>query len=97
MAATRMSTTRAVLILVQDMVLASLHRLGRQHMIQLVATGVFISPLPYGVEHVPLNLYAFIAQSWVVERPKNIVDNFVDRNAGIFPSIKDASKNFSIL
>jgi hypothetical protein len=55
-----------------------------------MTTGVLIGPLSDGVEHVTLDLSAVPAESRVVECLEQIVDNLVDRDARVLPSVQDA-------
>lgn len=60
-------------------------------MLKLVAVTRLLRPLADRVEHVTVNLNGLVAQGWMVERSEDIVRDFVDRNTGILPCIKDSS------
>lgn len=58
-------------------------------MSKLVAAGVLVSPLLDSLEHVTLDLDMIVPSSRVVESTQDIVNDFVDRYASVFPSIED--------
>lgn len=51
----------------------------------------FVDPLANRLEHTSLNLNSLVSDSRVVEGPKDIVDNLVNRHSGILPSIKNSA------
>lgn len=83
--------TAGFLIRADDVVLACLDRLGGEKGVKLVPPGILVGPLPDGGEHVLLDLDVIIADRGVVEGTENVVDDFVDGNASMFPGIKDAT------
>lgn len=91
-AAATTAMTTLVLALLEDVVLALLHGLGREDIGELVTFGVLLCPLSDGFEHVAMNLKAFVAGSRVVESADDIVDDLVDWNTSILPSIENATK-----
>lgn len=62
-----------------------------------MAAGVLVCPLPDGVEHVLLNLDALVADGWVVEGAEDVVDDFVDRDAGMFPGVEYAAIVYTLV
>ena len=71
------------------MVLTILDALGSEDVVQLMAAGVLVSPLAYGLEHLTMDFRTFVTERRVVESPGHIVDDLVDRNAGVLPRIQD--------
>lgn len=80
----------AVLLLVKHMVLARTHGLGRQNVVDLVTTGMLVSPFLDCAEHIPLEVNSFVAKGGMMESLEYIVADFVDRDGGILPGIQDA-------
>lgn len=70
------------------MVLVILNRLGTKEMSKLMAARVLISPLLDSRKHVALDLDVIVACSRMVESTDNVVDDLVDGNIGILPSIE---------
>lgn len=64
-------------------------------MSKFVAAGVLVSPLLDSLEHVTLDLDMIVPSSRVVESTQDIVDDFVDRYASVFPSIEDTTRMVS--
>ena len=56
-----------------------------------MAARMLIDPVLDGAEHVLLNLDVIVAQGRVVEGPQHVVDNFVDRHAGVFPCVENTT------
>lgn len=56
-----------------------------------MAAGVLVGPFADGIEHVLLNLDAVVADGWVVEGAQHVIDDLVDGDAGVFPSVEDAT------
>lgn len=83
-------------LLVEDVVLAVLHRLGRQDALKLVAAGVLLSPLADRLEHVTLNLNALVANGGVVERTKDVVYDLVDGDVGVVPSKQNSAAGWLV-
>lgn len=75
----------------ENVVLASFDRLRRQQMRQLVLVRTLVYPLADRLEHAPLNLDSFVADGWVMERTKDIVDNLVNGHARVVPCIKHSA------
>lgn len=59
-------------------------------MVELVAAGVMVCPLLDGAEHVSVDLNVIVADGGVVECAKDVIENLIDGNARVLPSIKDA-------
>jgi molybdopterin biosynthesis enzyme len=72
-------------------VAAGFDALGRQEGVDLVAPRIVVGPLAHGVEHVFVDLDVLVTDGGVVEGAEDVVDDFVDGNAGIFPSVEDAA------
>lgn len=94
-AATTTNTAAVALDLVKNVVLMILDRVGGEKMSKLVAAGVLVGPLLDSLEHVTLDLDMVVASSRVVERTEDVVDDFVDRDPSVFPSIEDATRMVS--
>lgn len=77
----------------QNVILPVLHGLAPEEVVELVAAGVLIRPLSDGVKHVLLDLDALVADGWVVEGSQDVIDNFVDRDAGVLPGVEYATVN----
>jgi hypothetical protein len=93
MVATTTANTAAVALdLIKNVVLMILDRVGGEKVSKLVAAGVLVSPLLDSLEHVTLDLDMIIASSGVVERTEDVVNDLVNRDAGVFPSIEDATR-----
>lgn len=87
------ATTEAAAValdLIKNVVLMVLDRVGGEKMSKLVAAGVLVGPLLDSLEHVTLDLDMIVPSSRVVESTEDVVNDFVDRNASVFPSIEDA-------
>lgn len=78
-----------LLLLVEDVVFALLDGLRRQEVVDVVAARMLIDPVLDCAEHVPLNLNMVVTQGRVVEGTQHVVDNFVNRHAGVFPCVKN--------
>lgn len=65
--------------------------LGGEQVVEVVAVGRLVGPLPDRVEHVLLDGDALVADGGVVEGAEDVVDDFVDGNVGIFPGVEDAA------
>lgn len=74
----------------QDMVLASLDRLGREQVGQLVLESALICPLSHRLEHIPLDLDSLITSCWVVESPEDVINDLINRHTRIFPGIQNS-------
>ena len=83
--------SRTVLLLVEDVVVTLLDRLGAQDVIEPVTTRMFIRPLLDGVEHVSVDLEIVVTQSRVMESTNHVVDDLIYRYTGILPSVQDAT------
>jgi len=69
------------------MVLALLNGLGGQDVVELIALGVLIGPLLHGPKHIPLDLDLIAAEGGVMEGAKNVVDDLLNGDVGVFPGI----------
>lgn len=94
-AAATTDAAAVALDLVKNVVLMVLDRVGGEKMSKLVAAGVFVGPLLDSLEHVTLNLDMIVPSSRVVESTEDVVNDFVDRNASVLPSIEDAARTVS--
>lgn len=56
-----------------------------------MAPRVVVGPLADGVEHFLLDLNVLVADSGVVEGAEDVVDDFVDGDAGVFPGVEHAA------
>lgn len=83
-----------LLVWADDVVLAGLNRLGREKAVDLVTPVVFIGPLPDGFEHVLLDLNSLVADGRVMEGAEHVIDDLIDRDAGVFPGIEDAAGHY---
>lgn len=83
--------------LVEDVVVSSLDRCGRQDGIELVALGMLVGPFLDGLEHFPLKFNMVVAECRVVERLEDVIDNFIDRNARVFPCVENTTKGTTLL
>lgn len=81
-----------VLVLLQDVVLAGLDGRGAEDGGEFMMAGVALCPLLDGVEHVALDLNVVVSDGWVVECAEDVVDDFVNGDAGVFPSIENATE-----
>jgi hypothetical protein len=88
-AASTSTTTAAVRVLVEDMVLMLLNRLGRKEVGKLMASRMFICPLLHRPEHVTLDLNVLVAGGRMVECPKHIIADLIDGNTGVLPGIEN--------
>jgi hypothetical protein len=84
----------SMLLLLQDVVLALLDRLGGQHGFELAASRMFVRPFLDSVKHVSVNFQAIISDSWVMERAKDVIDDLIDRDAGVLPGIQNTPITF---
>lgn len=76
---------RAVLLLIEDVVLVVFDRLGVKDAVDLVATRMLIGPSLYGLEHVALDIDTLTAKSRVVESSEDVVNNLVNWHTGVLP------------
>jgi hypothetical protein len=77
---------------VQNVVLSLLDALRTEQVVQLMAAGVLVRPLPNCAEHVAVDLNALVADGGMVECTQNIIADLVHRNIGVLPSIKYATR-----
>jgi hypothetical protein len=75
----------------EDVVLVVLDGLGREELVELVAVRGLLRPLAHRLEHVALDLDVLVAGRRVVEGTENVVDDFVDGDAGVLPGVDDAA------
>lgn len=80
-----------------NLVLAILDGLAPEDVVELMAAGALVRPLPYDIEHFLLDLHTLIANSRVVEGTENVVDDFVDGDARMFPSIENAAACYKLV
>ena len=59
-------------------------------MVELVAMGGFLGPLANGLEHLALDLDTLVTRGGMVQGAEDVIDDFVDRNAGVLPGVDDA-------
>lgn len=60
-------------------------------MVEVAAVRVLVDPFLDGVEHVAVDLEVLVAHGGVVEDVEDVVDYFVDGDAGVFPGVEDAA------
>lgn len=60
-------------------------------MVEAVALGVLVDPFLDCVVHVAVDLEVLVACGGVVEDVEDVVDYFVDGDAGVFPGVEDAA------
>lgn len=75
----------------EDVVVAFLDGARGQELVELAAVGGLLGPSADGVEHFALDLDAVVADGGVVEGAEDVVDDFVDGDAGVFPGVDDAA------
>lgn len=80
-----------LLVWANDMVLAVLDRFATENGVELIPVTMLVSPLPHRLEHVTLNLNVIVSDRWVVERTKDVIDDFVHGNIWMFPCVKHAA------
>lgn len=80
-----------LLIRADDLIFSILDGLAPEDVVEFMATGALIRPLPNSVEHDLLDLDALVTDGWVMESAEDVVDNFVDGDAGVFPGVEYTS------
>lgn len=88
--ATAMSMTVG-LVSLEDVVLAGPDGLGGQEVVELVRQRRLLRPPAHRLEHFPLDLDIVVADGRVVERPQDVIDDFIDGDAGVLPSEEDTT------
>lgn len=92
-----MVVTAALLVRADNVILATFYGLAPEKAVEFVAMGVLVRPLPDGLKHFLLDLDAFVADGWVVKRAENVVDDFVDGDSGMFPSIEYTTGMYALV
>lgn len=64
---------------------------GGEGVVQAAAVRVLVNPFLDGVEHVAVDFDVLVARGGVVEDLQDVVDYFVDGDAGVFPGVEDAA------
>jgi hypothetical protein len=62
-----------------------------------VAARMLSRPLANRVEHISLYFQSLIAKRGMVERPKNVIDDLVDGNTGIFPGVQNTTAKYQYI
>lgn len=75
----------------EDVVVAFLDGARGQELVELAALRRLLCPGADRVKHFALDLDAVVADGGVVEGAEDVVDDFVDRDAGVFPGVDDAA------
>lgn len=73
-------------------VIAGLDGGGAEDLADAAAVGILVDPFPDGVEHVTVDLDAFVAGSGVMEDAEDIVYNFIHWDACVFPSVDNTAR-----
>ena len=73
-------------------VMASFDGGGAEDLADAAAVGILVDPFPDGVEHVTVELEAFVAGGGVVEDAEDIVYNFIHWDAWVFPGVDNTAK-----
>ncbi len=76
----------------QDVVAVFLDGLGGEQVVELLGVLCFSRPATNGLEHFALDLDVVVADGRVVEGAEDVVDDFVDGHAGVFPGVDDAAR-----
>jgi len=76
------------------MIFTGLYRLRSEEVVELVAIWLFVGPLPYSVEHVPVNLKALVTECGMVEDSNDVTHYLYYRDSRIFPGIENSSAKF---
>jgi hypothetical protein len=63
--------------------------------VEFVATRVLVGPLADGLEHVAMNLDAFIAQGRMMKGAEAVIHDFINGDVGVFPGEEDAAEMVS--
>lgn len=73
-----------------------LDRFRRQKGVELVPVLRLLRPLAHSLKHVAMNLNPFVAGGWVVEGAEDVVQNFVDGDAGVFKGVEDPANGTKV-
>lgn len=85
------SADTSLVIRFKDVVLVVLDRLGGEEVGELVAARVLVGPLLDSGVHVTLDLNIVASSSRVVKCADHIVDDFVNGNRRVLPSIENST------
>jgi hypothetical protein len=64
--------------------------------VDVTAVRVLVDPLPDGVEHVAVDLEAFVTSGGVVEDANDVVYYLVYWDAWVFPSVNNTAENILV-
>lgn len=64
---------------------------GAEDVVEVAAVRVLVDPFLDCVEHVAVDFEVVVARGGVVEDVEDVVDYFVDGDAGVFPGVEDAA------
>ena len=74
-------------------ILSSLNKSRAEDAVEIVGVGLLLYPLAYGVEHVPVDFDALVAECGVVECAEDVLHYFFDWDARVLPSVDNSKSN----